>query len=97
MCIRTDGGEFVLAKMDQTFNLITWTFNVDVSSEFGCIISACTRFLKNSFQNSHVEFNRRQSNGVAHELAQEGPLNASSHIIDDAPSCICHILANEMQ
>ena len=43
--------------------------DVDDNSEFDCIIDACRRLLRNSFQNSHVEFNRRQVNGVAHELA----------------------------
>ena len=71
---------------------------VDDDSELGCIISACKQLLVNSFQNSNVEFNRRQANEVAHELAQRALFNPSSHIIDDdVPSCICHILANEMQ
>ena len=39
-------------------------------SEFGCIITACKQLLEDRFQNSHVEFNRRQANRVAHELAQ---------------------------
>jgi len=38
-------------------------------SEFGCIISPCRQFFIDSFQNSHVEFNRRQANGVTRELA----------------------------
>jgi len=61
---------------------------VSDSSEFSCIISACRQLLKNSFHNSYIEFNRRQVNGVAHELVQAAPLNPSSHIIDDTPSCI---------
>jgi len=44
--------------------------SLDESNEFGCIITACKQLLKNRFQNSHVEFNRRQANRVAHELAQ---------------------------
>jgi len=62
--------------------------DVDDSSEVGCIISTCRRLLHNSFLNSHVEFNRRQVNEVAYELAQASPLNPNAHIIDDAPSCI---------
>jgi len=66
--------------------------DVDENSEFGGIISACRRLLLNNFHNSRVEFNKRQVNEVAHELAQTTPLNPSSLIIDDALSCICHIL-----
>jgi hypothetical protein len=69
--------------------------NINVSSEFGCIISVCRRLLVNSFQNSYVEFNRRQMNEVAYELAQAAPFNP--HVIDDVPSCIWHILANKIQ
>lgn len=71
-------------------------FDVDDNSEYGCIISICRRLLQNSFQNYNVEFNRRQVNGIAHKLTQIVPLNHSSYIIDDAPSCIWHILANEI-
>jgi len=61
---------------------------IDDSSEFGCIISACKQLLVDRFQKSHVEFNRRQANGVAHKLAQTSLSNPSPHIIDDVPSCI---------
>jgi len=42
---------------------------LDDNSKFGCIITACKQLLVDRFQNSHVEFNRRQANRVAHELA----------------------------
>jgi len=42
---------------------------LDDSTKIGCIIIACKQLLENIFQNSHVEFNRRQANMVAHELA----------------------------
>ncbi len=45
----------------------------DDNSEFGCIIYTCRRLLQNRFQNSHVEFNRRQVNGVTHKLALAAP------------------------
>jgi len=67
------------------------------NSEFGCIISACRKLLINSFRNSHVEFNRRQMNEIAHELVQATPFNLISHVLDDVASCIWHILSNEMQ
>jgi len=54
--------------------------SLDDSSEFGCIINACKHLLENRFQNSHVEFNRRQANRVAHELAQATLSNPSHHI-----------------
>ena len=71
--------------------------SIDDSSEFGCIISACKQLLVDRFQKSHVEFNRRQANRVAHELAQEALSNPSPHTIDDVPTYIWHILAGEMQ
>jgi hypothetical protein len=71
--------------------------SIYVSSEFGCIISACKQLLVDRFHNSYVEFNRRHANRVAHKLAQAALSNPSPHIIDDLPSCIWHILANEMQ
>jgi len=43
--------------------------NLDDSSEFGCVITACKQLLENRFQNSYVEFNMRQEYRVAHELA----------------------------
>jgi len=70
---------------------------LDDNSKFGCIITACKQLLVDRFQNSHVEFNRRQANMVAHELAQAAMSNPSNHIIDDVPTCIWHILTNEMQ
>ena len=69
--------------------------SLDDSSEFGCIINGCKQLLEDRFQNSHVEFNRRQANRIAHELAQEALSNPSPHIIDDVPTYIWHILANE--
>jgi len=57
-------------------------FKLDIVdySEFGCTISACRQLFIDSFHNCHVEFNRRQSNEVAHELAQITPSYVSSHV-----------------
>jgi len=71
--------------------------NLDDSSEFGYIITACKQLLVDRFQNSHIEFNRRQTNRVAHELAQAALSNPNPYIIDDVSTYIWHILANEMQ
>jgi len=38
----------------------------------------------------------RRANGVAHELAKVASSNTNPHIHDDVPSCIWHILVNEM-
>lgn len=62
--------------------------SLDDSNEFGCIITACKQLLKDRFQNSHVDFNRRQANRVAHELAQAALSNPSPYIIDDVRTCI---------
>ena len=62
--------------------------HVDDNSEFGCIISPCKQLLVNRFQNSHVEFNRRQTNRVAHELTLTALSIPSPHVIDDVSSCI---------
>jgi hypothetical protein len=69
--------------------------NVEDSSDLGCIIHACKHLFVNSFQNSHVEFNRRQAIGVARELGKAAPSHASSHVYNDVPSCIEHLIANE--
>ena len=71
--------------------------NLGDSSELGCIIQACRYLFDCNFQNSHVEFNRRQVNGVAYELARLALSHASSHIYDDVPSCIRDLIANEKQ
>jgi len=38
---------------------------IEDNSEYGCIISACKHLFQNNFQNSYVEFNRRQANETA--------------------------------
>jgi len=70
--------------------------NIIDHSEFVCIISACRQLFIDSFQNSHVEFNRRQVNEVTHELAQVALSHASSHVYDDVSSCIRTLIDNEM-
>jgi len=48
------------------------------------------------FHNSMVEFSRRQANKIAHELAQEAPLNTCFNLFIDGPLCIYDLLSNEM-
>jgi len=71
--------------------------NLGDSNELDCIIQACRQLFDSNFQNSHVEFNRRQANRVTHELARVAPSHASSHVYDDVPSCIRDLIANEKQ
>ena len=83
--LQFDNGDFALDSKRVVDHVNSY---VDDNSEFGCIIVACRRLLHNSFQNSHFEFNRRQVIGVTHKLTHAALLNPSSHVIDDAPSCI---------
>jgi hypothetical protein len=50
-------------------------------TEFGDVLNECIR--KSYFENSRVEFNRRQANEVAHALARVAPSIARSHIFID--------------
>ena len=43
-----------------------------------------------------VEFVRRQANGVAHALARDVALLASSDVYYDIPDCIESLIINEM-
>lgn len=51
----------------------------------------------NFFQNSRVEFTKRQANIVAHKLAKVVTLYASPQIFFDIPACIVFQIMNEMQ
>ena len=71
--------------------------NLEDSSELGCIIHACRQLYAYNFHNSCVEFNRRQANWIAHELAHVALSQESSHVYDDVPSCIRQLIASEKQ
>lgn len=43
---------------------------VDDNSEFDCMIFVCRQLFQNSFQNSHVEFDKRQANEITCELVR---------------------------
>ena len=89
-----DNVDFVL---DSKSVVERFNSNLGDSSGLGCIIQACRQLFDCNFQNSHIEFNRRQANGVAHELARVAPSHVSSHVYDDVPSCIQDLIANEKQ
>ncbi|AES99011.1 hypothetical protein MTR_5g075610 [Medicago truncatula] len=55
--LRFDNVDFVLDSVVDSFH----TKVVD-DSGLGCIITACRQLFQDSFQNSHIEFNRRQTN-----------------------------------
>jgi ribonuclease HI len=56
--LQFDSVDFVL---DSQHVVDSFHTGVD-DSKFGCIITACRQLFQDSFQNSHVEFNRRQAN-----------------------------------
>lgn len=89
-----DNVDFVL---DSKSVVERFNSNLGDSSELGCIIHTCRQLFDCHFQNSHVEFNRRQANEVAHELARVAPSHASSHVYDDVPSYIRDLIVNEKQ
>jgi ribonuclease HI len=65
-------------------------------TEFGDVLKECKSRFNLYFQNSSVEFNRRQANAVAHALARVAPSLASSNIFVDVPTCIQYLVMNEM-
>ncbi|RHN67795.1 hypothetical protein MtrunA17_Chr3g0106601 [Medicago truncatula] len=67
------------------------------ATEFGNIINNCKTLFSNFYENSSVEFVRRQANKVTHNLAKATLLLASSQLLATIPHCIEHILINEMQ
>ena len=65
-------------------------------TEFGDIIQSCRSLFRNFYENSKVEFVRRQANEAAHTLAKEATLSASFQVLHEIPYCIKHILINDM-
>ena len=66
------------------------------STEFGAIINNCKIMFNHLYENSSIEFVRRQTNGVAHELVKAATLSVSFHILVTPPHSIEHILINEI-
>jgi ribonuclease HI len=65
-------------------------------SELRDVIRDCQRLHNVFFTNSRVEFIRRQVNEVAHVLARVTTSLASFHIFIEIPTCIHHIIINDM-
>ncbi|XP_045821752.1 uncharacterized protein LOC123914595 [Trifolium pratense] len=67
-----------------------------VLTEVGDVVEECKRLFSLYFENSRVEFTKRQANEVAHALARVAPSLASSNIFIDVPTCIRDLVMNEM-
>lgn len=63
---------------------------------FGDIVSDCVDFFSTRFNNSSAEFIRRQANEVAHNITKAATSLASFQILVEIPSCIEHVLINEL-
>lgn len=66
------------------------------ATEFKNIIQNCQSLFMNYYENSKVEFVRRQTNQAAHALAKAATLSVSFQLLYIIPYCIEHILINEM-
>jgi hypothetical protein len=64
--------------------------NMIDESVFGDIIRNCKHVFNSYFTNSHVEFVRRQTHKVAHNLARVTPSLACFRIHTDIPSCMMY-------
>ena len=67
------------------------------NKEFGSIISHCQQLIRTQLINSKIEFSRRQTNEVTHELTQTTLLEANSQLFIDVPPYINDLLSNEMR
>jgi len=64
------------------------------ATEFGYV--DCKRSFASQFTNSCVNFSRRETNKIVHPLAKIATFLASSNTFIDAPTCITHLLINEL-
>ena len=64
-------------------------------TELRAIIDICRALFGHIYENSNVEFRRRQANEVCPELAKAVTLSASLQILVDVANCIEHILSND--
>jgi len=66
------------------------------STKFGSIMDNNIQFCNIFLTNSHVEFIRRQTNEVVHELSKATTLFSNFYIFDEIPTCISDLIFNEM-
>jgi hypothetical protein len=83
-------------ELDSNIVVDSFTSNRNDAAKFGNIIHDCKTLFSQIYENSSVEFVRRQTSEVAHELAKTVTLTASFQILVNAQNCIEHILINEM-
>jgi len=65
-------------------------------TEFGSIMDSSIQLCSSYSTNSHVEFIRRQTNEVAHELTKAATSSTSFRIFNEIPTCITDLIFNEM-
>jgi len=65
-------------------------------NEFGSIIYNSVQLCKSYLTNSHVEFIRRQTNAVAHELTKAAASSPKFRIFYKIPTCITDLIFSEM-
>jgi len=65
-------------------------------TKFGVIIQNCKTLFRHYYENSTVEFVRRQANEVAHKLVKAALLSTSLQVLFEIPDCIENTLINEM-
>jgi len=66
------------------------------SPEFGSIMDSSIQLCKSYLTNSYIEFIRRQSNEVAHELAKAATFLHNFRIFDEIPAYITDLIFNGM-
>ena len=73
------------------------SFNTHVRDdvELDSILAKCIVNLFDIYNNSCVEFSKREANVVAHNLAKAAIDNNNSHLYFDIPGCIDLLIFNE--
>jgi hypothetical protein len=66
------------------------------SPKFSSIMDSSIQLCNSYLTNSYIEFIRRQSNEVAHELAKAATFLHSFRIFDEIPAYITDLIFNEM-
>jgi len=83
-------------EVDSKVTKDAFSYRREDISEFGNIVSASRSLFNSKFSNSWVEFVRRQTNAVAHNLAREATLLASPITYYAISNCIESLIINEM-
>jgi hypothetical protein len=66
------------------------------ATKFGDVLKECKFVFHLYSENSHIEFDRGQTNETAHTLAMIVTSIASSNIFIEMSTCINHIIMNEI-